>query len=110
MTSAERAHDVLLGLCNYDQWYEPHNIEYDVASVAGVIDAAVAEALPRWVPVGERLPTYDEIVLACTSDGEIFMAEWREHDTEPGGAWWSDDDEIVRVVAWQPLPAPWVAL
>lgn len=108
MTSAERAKALVDRLLTIEPDDDGGSAE-GLRAIAEAIDAAVAEALPRWVPVGERLPTYDEIVLACTSDGEIFMAEWREHDTEPGGAWWSDDDEIVRVVAWQPLPAPWVA-
>ena len=107
MTSAERAKELLYRM-SAEAWIpDDTHVDWE-RRVSQAIDAAVAEALPRWVPVTERLPV-GEIVLACTSDGEIFMGEWREHDTDPGGAWWSDDDEIVRVVAWQPLPAPWVA-
>lgn len=71
----------------------------------------VAEA-PRWIPVTERTPTRrpddgaSQWVLAQTDDGEIITVFVFVLD---GALVWSSGYARHRVVAWQPLPAPWVA-
>ena len=63
-----------------------------------------------WIPVEERLPDIDQIVLICTGDGQItdgyrwnsedwFLA-WGEFNGEHTGG------EYVQIVAWMPLPEP----
>ncbi len=64
-----------------------------------------------WIPVGERLPDIDQIVLICTGDGQItdgyrwnsedwFLA-WGEFNGEHTGG------EYAQIVAWMPLPEPY---
>ena len=57
-----------------------------------------------WIPVTERLPENDRNVLICTTSGH--MAVGYHYDLG-----WSDYDMFIEdrcVVAWQPLPAPFV--
>ena len=64
-----------------------------------------------WIPVGERLPDIDQIVLICTGDGQItdgyrwnsedwFLA-WGEFNGE------HTSGEYIQMVAWMPLPEPY---
>lgn len=71
----------------------------------------VAEALPRWVPVGERLPPVDSEVLVTGDSGAVCMAHMcPTYDDEIAPhEWRSGDWTVHNVTAWQPLPAPWVA-
>lgn len=87
----------------------------DALWLAEAIDAAVAEALPRWVPVGERLPAADDYVLVTYRHGlsgtltvceAAFRGQWGVEDPP---TWDSHGWPIQDVVAWQPLPASWVA-
>jgi len=119
---SERARDALAGVRSSITSGE------ELAVIEGAIEDAVAEALPRWVPVGERLPEVgrpmlvtfhnwptvarDDGGVSCavcvasmsptycpTDEGAIVRREWRD-----------DSGRIVpNVTAWQPLPAPWVA-
>lgn len=116
MTSAERAKALF--------WYTHRqgqssidlemNLVDTIAEFAKAIDAAVAEALPRWVPVTERLPEHTRPVLVTfmsrdyhtLAPGPVVMEAYYD-----GGAWYRRDALHLRrtVLAWQPLPAPWVA-
>lgn len=86
----------------------------DALWLTETIDAAVAEALAaRWVPVAERTPPRRQSdglgsaeVLAQAEDGSIVVAFTFVLD---GALVWSSGHERHRVVAWQPLPAAWVA-
>lgn len=73
------------------------------------LDAAVAEALPRWVPVTERVPeSPDEMVLITytwAGKSRVCAACYDSDDRHWNAGEWS----IGEVVAWQPLPAAWVA-
>lgn len=70
----------------------------------------VAEALPRWVPVGERLPGPDDLVLVSTSKGDVCACMYcPSYDDDEPGRWTAGEWPIYDVVAWQPLPAAWVA-
>ena len=110
MTSAERAARLLNALA------ECKGNERAKAALLAVdaIDAAVAEALPRWVPVTERLPEHTRPVLVTfmsrdyhsLAPGPVVMEAYYD-----GGAWYRRDALHLRrtVLACQPLPAPWVA-
>lgn len=79
-------------------------------------EAAVAAA-PRWIPVGERLPEQGTRVLV-TVELPPFMGKPEINVAELHGERWIWDlpDALrtdlpkgaMRIVAWQPLPAPWV--
>ena len=86
----------------------------DLKEISKAIDAAVAEALAaRWVPVGERLPTPDTDVIVTRMINEhrvVSEATYRApFDIDEPGTWWAGEWDIYNVVAWQPLPAAWVA-
>lgn len=87
---------------------ECHERKFDAEMAEG---AAVAEALPRWVPVGERLPPVDSEVLVTGDSGAVCMAHMcPTYDDEIAPhEWRSGDWTVHNVTAWQPLPAPWVA-
>lgn len=84
----------------------------DAERTKEAIDMAI-KALQQtaWIPVGERLPDIDQIVLICTGDGQItdgyrwnsedwFLA-WGEFNGEHTGG------EYIHIVAWMPLPEPY---
>lgn len=96
MTSAERALAMYRKVVRSGTGYTTRLIKED-------LDAAVAEALPRWVPVGERLPDNHNEVLVTADDGIATFGSYSH------GAWHVYGGE-AGVIAWQPLPAPWVAL
>lgn len=69
----------------------------------------------RWVPVEERLPETNKEVLVCNDDGKIHVALLNdEHGTEWRIKYCCYDsdiwcvDENGEIVAWYPLPAPYV--
>ena len=114
MTSAERARALVDALLLIEPDDDGGSAE-GLRVIAAAIDAAVAEALPRWVPVVERLPHVDEYVLVTYRHGlsgslvvceAAFRGRW---DADDPPSWDSHGWPIQDIVAWQPLPAPWVA-
>ena len=67
-----------------------------------------ARALPRWIPVTERLPKHLTSVIVHRKDGGIFI--WEYFDTSPTDECWIDDSMDVYsfydVTHWMPLPEP----
>lgn len=68
-----------------------------------LIDHFDLQIWPRPIPVSERLPQFDETVLAY-EDGAGWLSlileengQWTNSDT-----WWSD--ESTRITHWMPLP------
>jgi hypothetical protein len=53
----------------------------------------IEAAIPRWIPVSERLP--DDFVWVLATDGDSVMIAHRL-----GGCW----NPYRRIIAWQPLP------
>ena len=68
---------------------------------------AVSQLLPRWIPVGERLPEPDYMgnpvgVLACLPDGERCIG-FCDND-EYGVRWHCESTK--KPTHWMPLPEP----
>lgn len=81
-----------------------------------------AEKVGQWIPVSERLPEYEKLVL--TWDGVTYSVEQRipfiygENGEEIENEWWVGADYIHEegyypdlrdgaAIAWMPLPEPW---
>ena len=67
---------------------------------------ALDELLPRWIPVGERLPELVERVMVCNAkDGWVTIGS-----RELTGTYhhWDGDDyeELCEPTHWMPLPEP----
>lgn len=60
---------------------------------------AVLDAIPKWIPVTERLPEYGKAVLTMNKDGDYEI----NHiiDDEEG------DFFYYGAIAWMPLPEPY---
>lgn len=56
----------------------------------------------KWIPCSEKLPDYDELVLATDDCYRVFIA-W--YSVTHG--WCSDRYGCCYVVAWMPLPDPY---
>ena len=61
----------------------------------------------RWIPVSERLPDMDEVVLGVDSSGDIRKAELWDDCGEI--KWFSNGCYDVPIKAWMPLPQPYKA-
>jgi hypothetical protein len=67
--------------------------------------AAACELMPRWIPVSERLPEEDSVVLAFMPEGSELKPEVREmYFVE--GEWMNDRGHWPNVTHWMPLPEP----
>ena len=64
--------------------------------------------LPKWIPVTERLPDFNTNVLVSYNNGTVSLAQFKEAF---GTGYWFDYDNMCgsrKVIAWAPLPAPYV--
>jgi len=68
------------------------------------------EDIPRWIPVGERLPPFREEVLTLGSEGRVIgylsdNGKWFScHcDSETGEPWLCDPGTVTH---WMSLPGP----
>lgn len=60
---------------------------------------AIAEKVPKWIPVSERLPEDDVFVLNCNDHGNIVIGKII------GGTWWYKYFSYQgQVTHWMPLP------
>lgn len=80
--------------------------EFDEAKQI-VIEALQQE--PKWIPVTERLPKRDELVLVTYKTSyKIDLCKYLDDGSE--NPWWSYMEGCVwndDVIAWQPLPEPY---
>lgn len=66
------------------------------------------EAVPKWIPVTERLPLYGQDVLAVRTYGdgekcqEVLMAHISVWNEGTGEKWWN----VKTITHWMPLPQP----
>lgn len=63
------------------------------------------QPLPHWIPVTERLPEDDTVVLVCGKSGGIYTAIHNNSKTWVRG-WWkmNSKNHHCNPTAWMPLP------
>lgn len=65
----------------------------------------------KWIPVSERLPEDNELVLFSTKTDRVFEGRYFADNTDQ--QWYSFRDECFAwnnvVIAWMPLPKPYKA-
>ena len=88
----------IIGCIEHDGFI--HTDRFDKANQI-IHDALSAEA--EWIPVSERLPEKDDLVLATVWDAVVIA--WRNRY----GQWESAEDMYEKgdVTAWRPLPEPY---
>ena len=65
---------------------------------------------PHWIPVTERLPNRDELVLVTyKTTSKIHLCKYLDDGSE--NSWWSYIDDCCAwnnvILAWMPLPEPY---
>lgn len=76
---------------------------------------AVLNAIPKWIPVTERLPETTDAVLTTYIVNGDRSRRYVEESSYYGndGSWCSPWDEYriagtrIEVIAWMPMPVPW---
>jgi len=62
-----------------------------------------------WIPVSEKLPEANLDVLVCNSEGDIEISNGSYSVEIPGEwMWFTTNWRFGEVVAWMPLPEPYV--
>ena len=92
-------------------------IEIEINNLEDMCDLMCYNKLPRkkvnkvgeWIPVTEKLPNDGEEVLFCDLFGDVMLGyhpkDWKRTHFAERGSW-----ELQKnVVAWMPLPKPYIA-
>ena len=69
-----------------------------------IVKQAAAEHNNCWIPCSERLPKYGEVVMCCCENGGITVSCITHKCVKLSKIVWFGQH---RVIAWQPLPAPY---
>lgn len=83
-------------LCDDAIWQEV----CDAISEAPTIDAE-----PKWIRCEERLPKKGQVVLVTNGKGNVRCGQFRCTDM---GYWVWKGNTLETVIAWMPLPKPYV--
>lgn len=83
--------------------------DFDKCTAIDACEMAIEslEQEPRWIPVSERLPENDEVVLGTNSSNDLF--ETYTWDDCGELKWYANGCFDVPVIAWMPLPEPYKA-
>lgn len=66
---------------------------------------ALYGALPKWIPVTERLPEKDGAFITAYSKGGVSQ-NWYMTFHHGGGKWYQNSEDTGEVTHWMPLPEP----
>lgn len=79
-----------------------------IQKVIETISELEAHLEQRWIPVTERLPEDDTVVLVCGKNGGVYTAIHNNSKTWIRG-WWkmNSKNHHCNPIAWMPLPEPW---
>jgi hypothetical protein len=67
------------------------------ALINTALDVAIEALKSRWIPVSDRVPEDDRLVIVCTEWGYVYTDYYFEDNPE----FW----ELAHIVAWQDLPS-----
>ena len=66
------------------------------------------EAVPKWIPVSEKLPKDDEeVIVSCTDDSGDTPFSYTTVAWHFKGTWICKDERCFFITAWMPLPEPY---
>ena len=79
-------------------------------AIMDAFDEYVDSNEPHWIPVTERLPNRDELVLVTyKTTSKIHLCKYIDDGSE--NSWWSYIDDCCAwnnvILAWMPLPEPY---
>lgn len=63
------------------------------------LDVAIEALKDKWIPVSDRVPEDDRLVIVCTESGQVYTDYY--FDDKP------DFWELAHIIAWQDLPMSW---
>ena len=90
-----------------EAWLTPQSITLAIDWAIEQLDKSVAQAVPEWIPAGERLPEHEDglwsvPVIAMSDTGDIFILSYC-------GGWQRTqafiDSGSSSITDWMPLPA-----
>lgn len=96
-------------------WNYSKGLEYAKEIVRQHMDDAPDTNAGQWIPTSERLPNEEEFVKAyCRNHYCAEFIVMIEGATRPttlyykNGSWFDEERNYYSVVAWQPLPEPYI--
>lgn len=87
----------------FDPAYRNKRRDMDIAVRAFVNGGHYADTHPAWVSFGQEKPNEMQLVLACTSGGEILIGQWNGEVFVNHRAIGETKGEVTH---WMPLPNP----
>jgi hypothetical protein len=67
------------------------------ALINTALDVAIEALKSRWIPVSDRVPEDDRLVIVCTESGQVYTDYY--FDDKP------DFWRLAKIIAWQDLPS-----
>lgn len=61
------------------------------------LDVAIDALKNKWIPVSDRVPEDDRLVIVCTESGQVYTDYY--FDDKP------DFWRLAKIIAWQDLPS-----